>query len=111
MPAKSRRQQIEEMLEEEPDDPELRYALAMEHVSAGEDSAAVDCFRHLTAEKPEYVPAYFQMAQTLIRLGKPEVARPVIEQGISVARAKGNYHTADELQGLLVGLEEPEQLP
>src|SRR5271156_3698584 len=35
MPAKSRKQQIEEMLVEDPDDPFLRYGLAMEYASEG----------------------------------------------------------------------------
>jgi Tfp pilus assembly protein PilF len=105
MTGKTRKQQIEEMLVEEPNDAELRYALAMEHVSAGDDAEAVRCLGDLSAAIPEYVPAYFQHARALIRLGRQGDARPTIEQGIAAARKKGEFHAADELQGLLDSLE------
>jgi tetratricopeptide (TPR) repeat protein len=105
MTGKSRKQHIEEMLGEDPNDPELRYALAMEYVSAGDDQGAVQCFRELTTALPEYVPAYFHMAQALIRSSHPDEARLVIEGGIAAARKKGDHHAADELQGLMYGLE------
>lgn len=105
MAGKTRKQQIEEMLAEEPNDPELRYALAMEYVSAGEDEHAVRCFQELSRVSPAYVPSYFHLARTLVRLGRPDEARPVVEQGIAAARTGGDHHAADELQGLLSTLE------
>jgi tetratricopeptide (TPR) repeat protein len=102
---KTRKLQIEEMLAEEPNDAELRYALAMEYVSAGENEGALRCFRGLVDIVPNYVPAYYQMAQTLVRMGRGEEARPVVEKGIGVARSQGNQHAADELQALLDSLE------
>ena len=41
MAGKSRKEQLEEMLAEDPGDPFLHYGLAMEHASAGDDRAAV----------------------------------------------------------------------
>ncbi len=105
MAGKTRKQQIEEMLAEEPNDPELSYALAMEYCSAGDDEGAVRCFADLSGRLPDYVPAYYQWAQSLIRLHRPEEARLVIEKGIGTARNKGDYHAAEELQGLLYSLE------
>jgi Flp pilus assembly protein TadD len=105
MAGKTRKQQIEEMLAEEPNDPELRYALAMEHVSAGDDENAIRCFQELGTLRPDYVPAYFHLAQALIRRGRTDEARPVMERGITTARSKGDHHAADELQGLLSSIE------
>jgi predicted Zn-dependent protease len=105
MAGKTRKQMIEEMLAEEPSDAELRYALAMEHVSARDDDSAARCFAELSAVRPDYVPVYFQWAQTLVRLGRPEEARPVIERGIATARTRGDLHAAGELEGLLYSLE------
>jgi tetratricopeptide (TPR) repeat protein len=105
MAGKTRKQMIEEMLADEPNDPELRYALAMEYVSARDDENAVRCFGELSAVRPDYVPTYFQMAQALARLGRTAEARPVIERGITAARAKGDLHAAGELEGLLYSLE------
>jgi tetratricopeptide (TPR) repeat protein len=104
MTAKTRKQQIEEMLAEEPNDPELRYALAMEYVSAGDDEGAVRCFSELIAVAPEYPPAYQQAGQALQRLGRDSEARAVLQRGIPIAQKLHNRHAADEMQGLLESL-------
>jgi Flp pilus assembly protein TadD len=98
---KTRKQQLEEMLAAEPDDPFLRYGLAMEHVSAGADDEAVRCFGELMAKSPDYVPAYLQAGQALIRLGRDDEARRVWRTGIDVARRQGNKHAADEMTDFL----------
>jgi thioredoxin-like negative regulator of GroEL len=105
MSGKTRKQQIEEMLAEDPNDPFLRYGLAMEHVTSGEDEAAVRCFQDLLAVDPSYVPAFMQVSQALIRLGRVAEARSHLSRGIAVARQQKNEHAAEEMQGFLAGLE------
>jgi thioredoxin-like negative regulator of GroEL len=104
MTSKSRRQQIEEMLAEDPDDPFLRYGLAMEYVSGGEHEAAAGCFRELLRLHPDYVPAYFHSGKTLIELGQEEEARAVLRAGIAAASRKGDAHAAGEMGMLLDGM-------
>ena len=104
MAGKSRKQMIEEMLAEQPDDPELRYALAMEYVSAGDHAAAVGHFQQLLTASPDYVPAYLQAGQALIRLGRAAEAREVLGRCIGAARAQGDLHAAEEMQGFLASL-------
>jgi Flp pilus assembly protein TadD len=104
MTGKTRRQQIEELLAEDPDDAFLRYGLAMEHVSEGDDESAVRCLENLTAVAADYVPAYLQLGQALARLGRPEQARRAWGRGVEVARRQGDRHAADEMQGFLDGL-------
>src|SRR6516162_10029372 len=101
MPAKSRKQQLQEMLAEEPNDPFLHYGLAMEYVSEGNDDDAVRCFHELTAVAPDYVPAYLQAGQALVRLGQTEQARTVFERGIAAARRQGDVHAAEEMAGFV----------
>ena len=105
MAGKTRKQQIEEMLAEEPNDPELRYALAMEFVSAGQDESAVRSFQELNAASPDYVPAYFHLAKALGRLGRTDEAREVARRGIVTAGTRGDLHAAEELGALLDSLE------
>ena len=105
MTAKSRKEQIQEMLSEDASDPFLRYGLAMEFVSEGNDAEAVRQFRALFAATPEYVAAYHQAGQALLRLGKPGDAREVLRLGIAMALKRGEQHTAEEMQALLDGLE------
>jgi Flp pilus assembly protein TadD len=101
MSGKSRREQIEDMLRDDPNDPFLRYGLAMEHASAGDDEGAVRCFGELIAVTPTYVPAYLQAGQALTRLGRTEEAAAVYRQGIAVARQQNDQHAAGEMEGLL----------
>jgi Flp pilus assembly protein TadD len=105
MTGKSRKQQIEEMLAEDPHDPFLRYGLAMEHLSAGQDEEAVRCFRQLLETSPDYVPAYMQAGRTLARLNRLEEARTVFQAGIVAARQQGDQHAAEEMAEFLEGLE------
>jgi Flp pilus assembly protein TadD len=101
MTGKSRKQQLEEMLAEDPSDPFLRYGLAMEHVSAGQDDDALRCFRELIQVAPDYVPAYMQAGRTLTRLQRDDEARTLYREGIATARQKGDLHAADEMERFL----------
>src|SRR5947209_3282241 len=98
MTAKTRKERLEEMLAEAPDDAELRYMLAMEHASGGDEEAAVRCFRELLARAPDYAPAYHQAGRALHRLGRIDEARATLQRGIPVALKAGNSHAASEMQ-------------
>lgn len=104
MTAKSRRQQIEEMLTESPEDHFLRYALGMECVSADDDAGAVREFQHLLAATPDYAPAYLQLGQALVRLGRSAEARDAYRRGIQAAERQGDTHAAEEMRGFLDGI-------
>jgi hypothetical protein len=100
--------QIEAMLAEDPDDEFLRYGLAMEHASAGDDAACVEVLRDLiarTAGAAPYVPAYLQAGQALTRLGRIPEAVAVLRDGVAAAARVGDTHAQGEMQGLLATLE------
>ena len=103
--ATTRRQKLEAMLIDEPNDAELRYMLAMEHVSEGDDEGAVRRFRELFEVTPDYPPAYHMAGRTLQRLGRLEEAREVLLRGIPLAEKRGDPHAAGEMQELLDNLD------
>ncbi|HEV3079404.1 MAG TPA: tetratricopeptide repeat protein [Gemmataceae bacterium] len=105
MTGKSRKEQLQEMLADDPKDPFLRYGLGMEYVSEGNDEEAVRQFRALVAATPDYVPAYQQAGQALLRLGKPHDAQELLRAGIEAALKQGDQHAAGEMQELLASLE------
>jgi predicted Zn-dependent protease len=105
MTGKSRKEQLQEMLLDDSNDPFLRYGLGMEYVSEGNDAEAVRQFRALVAATPDYVPAYQQAGQALLRLGKPDDAQELLRAGIEAALKQGDQHAAGEMQELLAGLE------
>ena len=103
--AKTRREQIEEMLATDPNDSFLRYGLAMEYVSARDDEGALQRFGELFAVAPTYVPGYLQAGQALVRLGRTNEAAAMFRDGIAVARQRGDLHALGEMEGMLAELE------
>jgi hypothetical protein len=99
--------QIEALLADDPDDAFLRYGLAMEHASAGDDAQCVAVLRDLIARAAArpYVPAYLQCGQALARLDRNEEACEVLRAGVAAARKAGDAHAEGEMQGLLASLE------
>jgi Flp pilus assembly protein TadD len=104
MSGKTRKQQLEEMLADDPKDPFLHYGLAMEYVSAGDDAEAVRRFQELFAVAPDYVPAYLQAGQALVRLDRTDEARDVLGRGMAVAQRQRNDHAYGEMEGLMESL-------
>ena len=110
MASTPRMAQIEAMLDADPDDAFLRYGLAMEHASAGDDAACVAVLRDLiarTAAAP-YIAAFLQAGQALVRLDRIPEACDVLKQGIAAAekaRTPDALHAQSEMQGLLSSIE------
>ncbi|MBA62472.1 MAG: hypothetical protein CMJ76_08905 [Planctomycetaceae bacterium] len=101
MSENSRRQQIESMLSNEPDDPFLQYALAMELEKEGEHQQSLEWLERLTLSVPPYVPAFFMAGQQLTRLDRLEEARDWLTRGIAQAQEQGNLHAAGEMNEFL----------
>lgn len=100
----SRKDQIEELLQDDPENSFLRYGLAMEYVSVGDDAQAVLAFQEVIRRDADYVPAYLQAGRALIRMGRDDEAKEVLRQGISVAQKVGDAHAAGEMSGFLQSL-------
>lgn len=97
----NRRQKLEALLVESPDDSFLRYALAMQCATDGDDPAAVAGMEGLIEIDPHYVPAYFQLAQIIVKLGENDRARQILTRGIEMARRAGDDHAEGEMRGFL----------
>lgn len=110
MPKTPRMEQIEAMLADDPDDAFLRYGLAMEHASSGDDNSCALVLRDLiarTAAAP-YIPAFLQAGQALVRLDRIAEASAVLRDGIAAASKAGTAeaaHASGEMQGLLSSIE------
>lgn len=101
---KSRREMLEQFITQKPADAFARYGLAMECAKEGDNGAASEHFEKLLHNDPNYVAGYFQFAQLLARLGRPEEARKLLSEGIVVAQKAGDIHARDEMQSALNSL-------
>lgn len=97
----SRRAALEQMLQDDPHDVFLHYGLANELAKGGEVPAALDRFRLIHEQFPDYVPAWFRHAQVLAEQGDSDEARRVGTTGLATAERVGDFHAAGELRGFL----------
>lgn len=97
----SRKEQIMEMLQEEPNDAFLLYGLAMEHLSLNEEPQAEKVFIELVGRHPDYPPGYLQLGQLQGRMCKEDKARETYRQGIAAAKKVGDAHAAGEMESFL----------
>ena len=100
----TRREKIEAMLADEPQDQFLRYSLAMELDKAGEHDRSLDLLTELIEDSTPHVPAFFMAGQQLARMGQINKARDVLRVGIEVAREQNNSHAAGEMSEFLISL-------
>jgi len=99
--ASSRLEALKSMVAANPDNPFVRYSLAMEHRNAGDLETAAREFRTLIEFHPDYTAAYLHAGQTLERLSRIEEARAVYRAGIEVAARAGDHHARAELEAAL----------
>jgi thioredoxin-like negative regulator of GroEL len=98
------RKQLEQLLESDPDDVFLQYALAKACVSEGDVETGLLKFQAVIDGHPDYVPAYFQKGQALAEQGRNLEARSVLTQGIAAARRAGDRHAESEMTEFLEAL-------
>lgn len=100
----SRRERIEAMLADDPQDQFLRYSLGMELDKEGLHDDSLRQLESLTRDATPYVPAFFMAGQQLTRLGRISEARTVLRAGIEEARRQGDGHAAGEMSEFLASL-------
>jgi uncharacterized protein HemY len=89
------------MLAEQPGDLFLQYALGMEYLGMQDWKAAQESFENVLKANDSYIPAYYQLAQLLIKNGDNSEAIKMLEKGQLLARQKGDTKTANEFRTAL----------
>lgn len=103
MPEKSpRRLKLEASLAEDPTDAFLRYGLALQCLRDGDVAEGRERLMGLISDHPDdQVAAYQQLGQSYLDGGEADEARDVLSRGIAKAKARGDWHAAGEMEGLL----------
>ena len=92
--------QLLAMLADDPGDPFLRYAIALEHKRAGNMQQAVDDLTVLLKEEPTYLACYYQLALLLTEIGHTAEALNVCELGAERCRIAADRKALAELMEL-----------
>lgn len=96
----NRLQELHRFQQEDPNDPFIPYAIAIEEYSLGMTTVAIEHMVDLINTQPDYLPAYYQSAKWLIESGRMAEAGEFIETGITKAIAAENRKTERELKEL-----------
>ncbi len=95
----SRLEQLKTFLKEQPNDPFLHYAMALEHLKLHEDEEALTIFTALTQTNPSYVGTYYHLGKLQEKLELYDDALDSYEKGITIAQQIADHHSLNELRG------------
>ncbi len=101
----SRVEQLIQLLENQPGESFLLFALAKEYINMGQPEEALGWFAKLEQTDPDYVGMYYHYGKTLQSTGQRDVAAAVFTRGIEKARQHRDLHALAELQSAAANLE------
>jgi Flp pilus assembly protein TadD len=92
---------LERMLERRPDDPRLRFGLALECFAAGRDEEGVRHLRAYLEAADDEGNAWGRLGSALRRSGEDEEAKEAYGRGIEAAYRHGHPTMAAEFESVL----------
>lgn len=98
--------QLEALMASDPNDPFLPYAIAQEYASAENYVEAVQRLNELKIKFPDYLPTYYQLGLSLIRVNKLEEAMETLQTGYTLAMRQSDRKTAAEIAAVIEELED-----
>ncbi len=104
--ASNRMKSLLEMLEKEPNDSFLNYALALEFHKQGDLQKATLLIQNVLSNDENYLGAYLQLGQLYEESGFPAKALQVYENGCAIAKQQNNRKTLGELNEAITLLED-----
>src|SRR5215210_6874863 len=105
MALSERMKSLEKMLQKEPDDLFLLYAIALEHKKAGAFADALKYLGEVLKRDALYCVAYQQAGQVHEQAGEMDKAKAAYRDGINAAARKGDQHAREEMESALAMLE------
>ncbi|MGK7393600.1 MAG: tetratricopeptide repeat protein [Candidatus Cyclobacteriaceae bacterium M3_2C_046] len=95
--------QLLKYLEENPNDPFLKYGLAMEYKDHN-SAKALSYLEQLLNQHPDYLPAYYHAAELYAELDQRSTAESIYQAGIALAKKQNDHHTLQELNNAYTNL-------
>lgn len=92
---------LEAMLERRPDDPRLRFGLALEYLGAGRTEEGVAALRRYLDQADDQGNAWGRLGAALRELGRDDEARQAYRTGIEAAYRHGHPSMAAEFEEVL----------
>ena len=102
----NRLERLQEFLDNEPNDPFLKYALATEHLRLNNPEKALWFFLDLVDKHTDYVGTYYHLGKLYEQIAQPKEALAIYEKGIAVAKKIKDQHALNELLGVYNSLQD-----
>jgi tetratricopeptide (TPR) repeat protein len=105
----SRLDKLLAFIENEPEDPFLKYALATEYLRLNQTDKALAYYEDLTKNHAEYVGTYYHLGKLYEALGRKDDAINTYQTGMKITKEKRDNHAFSELQAVyneLAGIDE-----
>lgn len=96
-----RLQKLLNFLENEPNDPFLKYALATEYFNVKDFDNALHYYEDLITNHGDYVGTYYHLGKLYEIINRKEDAVVTYRKGMEVSKGAGDMHAFSELQGVL----------
>jgi tetratricopeptide (TPR) repeat protein len=96
----NRLEKLLEFLDNEPNDPFLKYALATEYLRLNNHEMALRFYLDLVEKHQDYVGTYYHLGKLYELLQKPDQALAIYEKGIETAKRVKDQHALSELLGV-----------
>lgn len=101
----SRLELLQEMLQKEPGDSFLNYAIALEYAKT-DIPKAIKFIEDILKKDENYLGAYYQLGQFYEQINEIEKAISTYKKGIEIAKQQKNNKTLGELNVALINLED-----
>ncbi len=95
---------LKAMLQEQPDDSFLNFALGLEYVKMEQYDAALAAFEGIVQRDAQYTGVYYHLGKLYERFGLESKAIATYEAGMEVCKEKKETHNFNELRGALDAL-------
>ncbi|MBL7814058.1 MAG: tetratricopeptide repeat protein [Saprospiraceae bacterium] len=102
----SRLEQLFNLLQEQPSEPFLLFAIAKEYEKAKDDTKALEFYIKLTETTPQYVGTYYHLGKLYERIGQADTAFQTYKTGMSIAKQEGDMHAYSELNGAKMSIDD-----
>ncbi|MFI5148519.1 MAG: tetratricopeptide repeat protein [Bacteroidia bacterium] len=102
----TRLEQILEMLNADPADSFLNYALALEYEKAGKPEEAIRMLEKLLERDPSYTGAYYKLGQLYESVKELKKAADCYRRGVVLTQQQGHTRTWRELKEALQQLDD-----
>lgn len=101
----NRKERLENMLQENPKDSFLRFAMAKEYEKLTDLNQAIRFYENIIQDEPNYVGAYYHLGKCKEELELNEQALEVYAKGIEIAQEIKDLHSLSELKSAKMNLE------